>query len=334
MLNLIKSTFVKIYDYISFHGIEETSTSRDKDFYVILNQYLFMIFMIFMIHGIFTCWFLGLQKDVIFLWIVSSSSLLFGFFFKRYYRNKFCVSGVFFILIIIVNYYSSINGVESACFLYYFPILSAIPIFFNIRIDTGFVICIASSVLITLYISAYYNFQLWGPDVQENILQFKHEFLLINITCMLLLLGINYIFLEEKRNDYYNTLTRNIYKIERIENLSNEIKKLKEIGRKEELSDENFNDLIQSISSNEFLFLEKFEKFFPYFKNKLCDNGNIILTSSEYALSAMLKLGLSTKEISICINTSLKAVEGRRYRLRKKLNIPSDVDFAVWFSNF
>lgn len=85
---------------------------------------------------------------------------------------------------------------------------------------------------------------------------------------------------------------------------------------------------------NDVVFLEKFQRIFPYFKKNLFDNTGVSLSASELTLCAIMKLGLTTKEISIHTNASLKAIEGRKYRLRKKLNIPSDIDFTLWFSSF
>ncbi|HTN36309.1 MAG TPA: triple tyrosine motif-containing protein [Arachidicoccus sp.] len=57
------------------------------------------------------------------------------------------------------------------------------------------------------------------------------------------------------------------------------------------------------------------------------------LTQSDLKICAYLKMNLSSKEIAQLLNISLKGVEVARYRLRKKLNIPSSqinlYDFLV-----
>ncbi|MCX8480852.1 MAG: LuxR C-terminal-related transcriptional regulator, partial [Sediminibacterium sp.] len=55
------------------------------------------------------------------------------------------------------------------------------------------------------------------------------------------------------------------------------------------------------------------------------------LSKTELKLSAYLKLNLSTKEIAQLLNISVRGVEIARYRLRKKLNIPTEESFAGFF---
>jgi len=57
------------------------------------------------------------------------------------------------------------------------------------------------------------------------------------------------------------------------------------------------------------------------------------LTNNEKRLCALLRLNLSTKEISSLNNTSIKAVEMGRYRLRKKFNIDNKQSLSEYFHN-
>ena len=57
------------------------------------------------------------------------------------------------------------------------------------------------------------------------------------------------------------------------------------------------------------------------------------LTNNEKRLCALLRLNLSTKEISSLNNTSIKAVEMGRYRLRKKFNIKNKQSLSEYFHN-
>ena len=54
------------------------------------------------------------------------------------------------------------------------------------------------------------------------------------------------------------------------------------------------------------------------------------LTESDQRLIALIKLGLSSKEIASLSNISAKSVEMNRYRLRKKLNLPPNLELAVF----
>ncbi len=52
------------------------------------------------------------------------------------------------------------------------------------------------------------------------------------------------------------------------------------------------------------------------------------LSASDFKLCAYLRMNLSTKEIAPLLNISVRGVEGSRYRLRKKLNLPNDANLT------
>ncbi len=67
-------------------------------------------------------------------------------------------------------------------------------------------------------------------------------------------------------------------------------------------------------------FLTHFNHVHKDFFDKL-QNIDKALTPNELRLAALLKMNLSSKEIAQILNTSFRAVEASRYRLRKKLNL-------------
>ena len=50
------------------------------------------------------------------------------------------------------------------------------------------------------------------------------------------------------------------------------------------------------------------------------------LTTSDLKLAAYLRLNLSSKEIAQLMNISIRGVETSRYRLRKKLELPNEMN--------
>ncbi|MFM6954836.1 MAG: triple tyrosine motif-containing protein [Sphingobacteriaceae bacterium] len=58
------------------------------------------------------------------------------------------------------------------------------------------------------------------------------------------------------------------------------------------------------------------------------------ITPNELKLSAYLRMNLSTKEIAQLTNISVRGVEISRYRLRKKLEIPSELTLFDYLMNF
>lgn len=79
----------------------------------------------------------------------------------------------------------------------------------------------------------------------------------------------------------------------------------------------------------EHLFDQAHQNFFKRLKNTYPD-----LTSSDLRLCAYLRLNLSSKEIAPLLNISVRGVEEKRYRLRKRLGLSSDqglTDFIIGF---
>ena len=54
------------------------------------------------------------------------------------------------------------------------------------------------------------------------------------------------------------------------------------------------------------------------------------LTLNDLRFIAMVKLNFSNKEIAQYGNMSIRTVESKKYRLRKKLDLPADLDFNQW----
>ena len=57
------------------------------------------------------------------------------------------------------------------------------------------------------------------------------------------------------------------------------------------------------------------------------------ITANELKLCAYLRMNLSTKEIAQLMNTSIRGIETTRYRLRKKLGIPSETSLFDYLIN-
>lgn len=58
-----------------------------------------------------------------------------------------------------------------------------------------------------------------------------------------------------------------------------------------------------------------------------------VLTEQEKRLATLLRINLSSKEIATLMNITPKSVEIARYRLRKKLNLPSGENLSQFLSN-
>lgn len=88
---------------------------------------------------------------------------------------------------------------------------------------------------------------------------------------------------------------------------------------------EKYKHLIDLVKSKDESFMFAFENIFPQFSSKLL-NINPDLQQSEIEFCALLKLKLTTKEIAQYTFIETRTVQNKKYRLRKKLEIPTTED--------
>ncbi|RZL30397.1 MAG: transcriptional regulator, partial [Pedobacter sp.] len=134
--------------------------------------------------------------------------------------------------------------------------------------------------------------------------------------------------LASKNRELANSAMSLVYKNELLQKLSEEITKVKdETGKKlpedqlrkiQKVIDEGMNDE-RDWNLFESSFNEAHESFFKKLKANHPD-----LVPNDLKLCAYLHMNMSSKEMASLLNISLRGVEIRRYRLRKKLEVPHD----------
>ncbi|TCC88307.1 ligand-binding sensor domain-containing protein [Pedobacter hiemivivus] len=134
--------------------------------------------------------------------------------------------------------------------------------------------------------------------------------------------------LAGKSRELANSAMSLVYKNELLKKISEEIIKLKdEHGKKlsedqlrriQKVIDEGMND-DRDWNLFENSFNEAHESFFKKLKANHPD-----LVPNDLKLCAYLHMNMSSKELASLLNITLRGVEIRRYRLRKKLNVPHD----------
>jgi len=98
----------------------------------------------------------------------------------------------------------------------------------------------------------------------------------------------------------------------------------------EELESNIYQDIVELAKSNSPEFLPLFEKGYPEFVAAM-RSLNPSIRSSELYFCALAYLNFSTKDIADFTFVTIRAVQVRRNRLRKKYDIPSEADFNEWF---
>lgn len=89
-------------------------------------------------------------------------------------------------------------------------------------------------------------------------------------------------------------------------------------------------EVTELVKKNDSSFLMKFKELYPEFINTLL-KINPDLENSELAFCAMLKLHFSSKEIADYTFVQHRSVQQKKYRIRKRLNIPGDEDIYDFF---
>jgi len=96
------------------------------------------------------------------------------------------------------------------------------------------------------------------------------------------------------------------------------------------MNDNKQEEIIELGKKNDPEFLNRFKEAYPEFIDQLL-TINPGLESSELIFCAMLKLHFTSKEIASYTLVQHRSVQQKKYRIRKKLNIPGETDIYHFF---
>ncbi|SEM29349.1 Y_Y_Y domain-containing protein [bacterium A37T11] len=138
--------------------------------------------------------------------------------------------------------------------------------------------------------------------------------------------------LAHKNRELANSAMNMVYKNELLSNLREELTQLKDEQGKRLTGDQlkKVNYIIEDARSDdrdwnlfENSFNETHENFFKKLKSQYP-----ALVPNDLKLCAYLRMNMSSKEIASLLNITTRGVEIRRYRMRKKLDLPHDKNLA------
>ncbi|WP_436833667.1 triple tyrosine motif-containing protein [Parapedobacter sp. DT-150] len=138
--------------------------------------------------------------------------------------------------------------------------------------------------------------------------------------------------LSSKNRELANSAMSIVYKNELLNNVHDELLQLRD-GEGRKLSNEQLrkiNKIIEDARSDERdwnIFERSFnEAHENFFKKLKADYPELV--PNDLKLCAYLRMNMSSKEIASLLNITTRGVEIRRYRLRKKLNLPHEKNLA------
>ncbi|CAG5070041.1 hypothetical protein DYBT9623_02781 [Dyadobacter sp. CECT 9623] len=138
--------------------------------------------------------------------------------------------------------------------------------------------------------------------------------------------------IQSKSQQLSNVAINVVRKNEILEEISSELKQVKaELGQ--QLPNIHYQKLLHSIERNVagkddwLLFEQNFDEVHEQFFKRLRQISPTI-SPSELRLAACLRMNLSTKEMAPVLGISVRGVEIKRYRLRKKLGLGMDANLV------
>lgn len=147
---------------------------------------------------------------------------------------------------------------------------------------------------------------------RQQLMRFNNEKLRQDIDSKNRELGMSTMSLI-KKNEFLNSLKKE------LKNIFDNDKNLKSVIK---IIDKNLND-----EDDWHLFEEAFNNADKDFLKKI-KSMHPSLTSNDLRLCTYLRLNLSSKEIAPLLNISPRSVEVKRYRLRKKMNLPHELSLS------
>ncbi|AZA98223.1 hypothetical protein EG359_00760 [Chryseobacterium joostei] len=101
---------------------------------------------------------------------------------------------------------------------------------------------------------------------------------------------------------------------------------------KNRMNDKSLDEVMELGRRNDPEFLRQFKEAYPELINKLL-HINPNLEDSELAFCAMLKLHFTSKEIASYTLIQHRTVQQKKYRIRKRLDIPTETDIYQFFDD-
>lgn len=304
----------------------------DNSAYInLLNRYLFFLFCIFIFFSLFTKAFLKDTLMALFLVSVSLVFLLIRGIKKTKYSRKFLTVIVFFIIIQLtfyVSFFHVYNYKNAGDEYFYFTLLLSIPFFFDYKTQIKTVYFLAFIIALNFVTVEYFDL-----DFIPRRKLLTHEDLkvlkLANIILSIVVFFINISFIA-KKSRLIGILVRNVNSknayIGDLEKSNNELSR--QVTLIQDLAQNRVEEIIELAEKKSPLFLEKFQLFFPDFIPALL-SINPDLISSELYMCVLIKLEFSTKKIAICTDSTVKSVESKKYRIKKKLNISGSINYFL-----
>ncbi|MDN3673459.1 tetratricopeptide repeat protein [Flavobacterium branchiarum] len=174
----------------------------------------------------------------------------------------------------------------------------------------------------------YTSLRFYLEDKDEAMLT-DVELIIALLSLLIIIIVITFVYIKKYRKRF-------VIVKEESNVIDNQLKIKEELIEK--IKSQNVNpklegtDLKQLAIEGSPLFFAKFKEIHPEYIDEVI-KINPTIVSSELKFCALIKLGFSTNEIATYTKSTIRAVQSKRYRLRKKLNVPPEEDLYDWLAN-
>ncbi len=300
---------------------QELKHSFNEECNNLIERHSIVLLISFSFYGL-----LSLYKGLLsfFLWHLFCTCLIiyFNYFFLKNKAKKVKVLLGYSIVCLDILFFNTIGGYKTGMDLFYIPLMFSLPLFFNFVRDKHLVIIsftiIMSSMVLSLILREFFYNEFYY-NLYNGFLN-KH-FLIINVTLVSIAIGIILYSIHIRHSLYHEQWSVLMDKSLKLNEMNQKLKKLN-----------NVSELIGFAKKNDPGFYQKFILLYPDIATKLSLlNPNIRLSELEFC--AYLKLNFSTKQIAMYTKSSIKSVECKKYRIRKKFNLNSNEDIYIWINS-
>lgn len=299
----------------------------------LIAQYLFFLSSFFLFYSIFDILYFG---DILVFVVLLFTALFFCFCligliwikkkvkkFRKALKSFVVVN--FILLTLIVSFFYVYTWKDTGIEYFYFSLLFTIPFFFNYKNDYFSILLIVVIIVINFVSCLYFSFDFIPRSsfIEESDRRIVY---LVNIILVIGTFLIIMHFIAQKDKIIRGLLKETEVKEDTIVDLvkvNHELMKQQIIIN--HLTDENISEIIELAENDSPIFLERFQIYFPEFIPSIL-HLNPDLIHSELHICALMRLNFDTKKIALCTNSSVRAIESRKYRIRKKLQIPSNIN--------
>lgn len=260
----------------------------------------------FLFFAIAVCDFIWISSLISYCFFLLSI-LFFYVIFTDLKFNALAQTFAYLLLSFIFFYISSHSGLGSGIHFYYIPLIFSLPYFFKVSTNKK-----------TIALIGFFLFFVVLLDVTTNYFEHPKK---------------DMIFLESLLGSLALTFWL-VYFIIRKQAISIKFykKKAEMWVREAEIDVDKLKEVIDMAVQNNSHFFPKFKKLYPYFCQRLVEiQPNVVASEQEFC--AYIKLGFTTKEIAKFTNSSVRSIEGKKYRIRRKYNISEKVDIYIWAAN-